>query len=408
MVANTIGAGIYATSGFTLADVGSREGVLAVWGVASLMALSGAVSFGALARALPQSGGEYLYLSRLLHPALGFIAGWISLLAGFAGAQAFAALAFARYLNMPDRPQLATFLAVGILIGLAVTQGFLVRLGTWLQNLTVFAKAAFMLVFIGLGFWLLPDEIGPSGTTATSFWVWPMSVLWVSLSFTGYNSAVYVAEECRDPQRDIPRALLLGTLITSVLYLAINVVFLYSAPVDSLAGVPEVALVSAEALGGPVLAGAVQALVLLSLFTLLSGIAVAGPRVLEKMGRDGFLPRMSLGQAAAVQCTLAVIMTLWSDLRSQLGYLSLTLGLSSATAVACCFRLPKEQRPLLIFPLFYILLTGVACVASVRLNPEGGLATLATLGSGLLIYRLLFAKRRPPKEAEVEPGKVRE
>ncbi len=390
MVANTIGAGIYTTSGYTLADMGQRQGVLAVWLLAAVLALSGAVSFGALARAIPQSGGEYLYLSRLFHPALGFVAGWISLIAGFAGAQAFAALTFAEYLQWQETPHLAKAAAVALLISLALTQGLLVRIGTLLQNLAVIAKGLFLAVFIFLGWWLLPEEVGSDGVLTGDPWAWPLNIMWVSLSFTGYNSAIYVAEECQNPRRDIPRALLMGTAITALLYLAINIVFMYSAPIESMKLAPDIALISASSLGGQPLLRAVQGLVLLSLLTLLSGIAVAGPRVLVKMGQDGFLPPLTLGQAAVIQCTLAVTMTVWSNLLTQISFLSLTLGLSSAAAVACTFKLSKEKRPPMIFPVFYLTVTALACLAFVRLRPNEGLATLITVSTGLLVYRLFF------------------
>lgn len=400
MVANTIGAGVYTTSGFTLRDLGSREAVLAVWVGASLLALTGAVSFGALARAIPKSGGEYLYLSRLIHPSAGFIAGWVSLIAAFAGAEAFAAITMMEYLQLDSHPYLEPAIAVGLLITLACLHGVLVKAGTILQNLTVIAKAIFLLVFVGLGASVLSLPTDPAPLTASSFWAWPTNLMWVSLSFTGFNSAIYVAEEAQNPQRDVPRALLIGTVTTALLYLLVNAVMLYSAPISQLSGAPDIALVSAQALGGLPLRKAVQILVLLSLFTLLSGMAVAGPRVVVKMGEDGFLPSLKLKHAALVQCSLAIVMTLWSDLVSQLTYLSLTLSLTSALTVASVFRLPKEQQPHPIFPTVYILGTLLAAIASLHSQPMAGLAALATIVSGGLVYYAFFSRGRQRRSME--------
>ena len=401
MVANTIGAGVYTTSGFTLQDLGSREGVVLVWLLASVLALTGAVSFGALARAIPKSGGEYLYLSRLIHPAAGFIAGWVSMIAAFAGAEAYAAITFKAYINLPAR--LETLIALGLILVLSVLQGALVKSGTFIQNLTVLAKGLFMMVFIifGLAVWQTPTD-EPLKQPDT-LWIWPVSLMWVSLSFTGFNAAIYVAEECKNPRRDIPRALVIGTLITATLYLLINMVFVYSAPLAQLSGTPDIALVSAQALGGERLRQGVQALVLLSLFTLISGIAVAGPRVMVKMGEDGYLPPFTLKQASFIQCALAIAMTLSSSLLEQLNYLSLVLSLTSAATVAAVFKLPLKQRPHVAFPLTYILGSLLGAAASLYREPKGGLAALATILSGGLVYALFFSKpgsRSVPQEAE--------
>ena len=389
VVANTIGAGVYTTSGYTLAALGDPWRVLAVWLLAALLALAGAMSFASLAKAMPLSGGEYVFLSRLFHPGAGFIAGWVSLVAGFAGAQAYGALAMTEYLGFSERWEKA--LVVGLLIALAATHGKLVRLGTALQNLTVAAKAAFLLLFILVGWVALPEGVSqaslPMPSAPAGPMVWAYQVLMVGLSFTGFNAAVYVAEECHDPRRDIPRALFLGSTITALLYLAVNAVFLFSAPLEQLAGSPRVALVAATALGGPKLAAAVQGLVLLSLFTLLSGTAVSGPRVVKKMGEDGFLPPLTLGQASTIQCVLCVAMTLYSDLVTQLGYLSLVLSLISALTVATVFRLAKEHRPPAILPLFYLSGALLTSVAAVRESPRIAGVALVTVALGWLLYR---------------------
>jgi APA family basic amino acid/polyamine antiporter len=397
VVANTIGAGVYTTSGFTLADMGTPGRVLTVWMLAALMALAGAMSFAALSRAMPLSGGEYLFLSRLFHPAAGFIAGWVSLVAGFAGAQAYGALTITEYLSWPESYEKA--LVVSLLIALAATHGTLVKMGTIFQNFAVAAKAAFLTVFVLIGWWALPEEISQAATNPPppadpGFWTWAFNVLMVGLAFTGFNAAIYVAEECEDPRRDIPRALFWGTTITAVLYLAVNAVYLYSAPLEQLRGNPRIALVSAQALAGPQLAKAVQALVLLSLFTLISGAAVSGPRVVKKMGEDGFLPPLTLSQASAIQCAFCVGMTLYSDLLSQLGYLSLTLSLVSALTVATVFRLPKEQRPWPIFPIIYLGATILTSIAALRRTPVIGVVAFATIIVGLVIYLALKGRHR--------------
>lgn len=398
-MANTIGAGVYTTSGFTLESVGTREGVLWVWVASSLLALTGAVSFGALAKALPKSGGEYLFLSRLLHPAAGFIAGWVSLIAAFAGAEAYAAITFIEYVGLP--PEQGKALAVGLLVALTLVQGYLIRIGTLLQNLTVVMKGVFLLLFSLLGLVLMQNVQEVSTAPPVDPWTWPVNLMWVSLSFTGFNSAIYVAGECADPRRDIPKALVIGTTITAVLYLMVNWVLLYSAPVSALSGHPDIALRAAEALGGEALRQAVKWLVLLSLFTLISGMAVAGPRVAVKMGEDGYLPPLNLQTAALAQGAVAVGMTLKASLIEQLTYLSLTLSVTSALAVFCVFKLKRSEQPHPFFPVFYISGTAVSAIASLKVQPQSGIATLATLLSGFVVY--LLVKKSSARVRSTDP-----
>jgi APA family basic amino acid/polyamine antiporter len=302
------------------------------------------------------------------------------------------------YIQLDHIRYLEEAIAVGLLLALSGLHGTLVKAGTSLQNLTVAAKALFILVFVGFGMYVMPEPTDTRLPLEVSWWAWPVNLMWVSLSFTGFNSAIYVAEECQDPRRDIPKALVLGTVVTAVLYLAINSVFLFSAPLSHLAGSPEIALVSASALGGEPLRRAVQALVLLSLFTLISGMAVAGPRVAVKMGEDGYLPPLSLKNAALIQCALAVFMTLRSGLVDQLTYLSLTLSLTAALTVACVFRLPAAERPHPFFPIFFLTGTLLAAAAGLKTLPAAGLAALVTIASGGIVYYLFFGKRSSTRE----------
>jgi hypothetical protein len=140
----------------------------------------------------------------------------------------------------------------------------------------------------------------------------------------------------------------------------------------------------------------VQALVLLSLFTLISGAAVSGPRVVKKMGEDGFLPPLTLGQASTIQCVLCVVMTLYSNLLAQLQYLSLVLSLVSALTVSTVFRLPKDQRPWLLFPVTYMVGTAITSIAALHQSPVIGGVAVATIAVGLLLYLALKGRSRIP------------
>jgi amino acid transporter len=197
VVANMIGAGVFTTSGFALADLGSPNRVMAAWAVGGIIALCGAVSYGGLVRHVTESGGEYLFLSRLVHPVAGFIAGWVSLLAGFTGAIAFAALAFETYLLPVPPPWLPPGgLAVAVVVAGALLHGFRVGPGALAQNIVVAIKTLLIVLFLGAALWLAPAAAGRDTAPLAANFDLPAfagSLVWISLSYSGFNAAVYVA-----------------------------------------------------------------------------------------------------------------------------------------------------------------------------------------------------------------------
>lgn len=418
VVANMVGAGVFTTSGFALADLGSRGEVLLAWCVGGFIALAGALSYGGLVRHITESGGEYLFLSRVVHPGVGFIAGWVSLLAGFTGAIAFAASAFEAY-AVPEgsRPPWLPPGAVGIVLILACggLHGRIVRHGLITQNLVVGVKLLLLVAFIGYAGWRLRDpgwaglRLADAGG-AFSLPAFASSLVWISLSYSGFNAAVYVAGEVREAWRTVPRALWLGTLGVAAIYLALNAIFLFGPPPEAVSGRPDVAAVAAGALGGPGLGRLMRAVIGLALISSVSSMILAGPRVYARMAQDGTFPswfRMPAGSdeapagAVALQVALAVVVTAVSTLGELLSYLGFTLSLSAAGTVACLFVLRRRglAAPCPGYPWVPALYVGstlalAALAASHR--PRELLAAVLTLASGAVVYRLL---RRPPAAA---------
>lgn len=376
VVASMIGAGVFTTSGFALADLGRPAPVLWAWAVGAVLALCGALSYGALARAIPESGGEYTFLSRSIHPLAGFLAGWVSLLAGFTAPIAAAALGLSAYLadsfQLAARPEWIGTLAIVLAGGVHAVR---VREGVLLQNAAVGVKLLAIAVFIVVGAWRLPESAAaPALPTATSIGAFAVTLIWVSFAYSGWNAAVYVAGEVRDPERNLERSLVLATALVGVLYLALNAVFVYAAPVSELAGQPDVGAVAAEALGGPALRRAVAAIVALALFTSISSMVMAGPRVYQRMAIDGLLPRViaeargAPHAAVALQVVLAVIVVWITGLRELLSYIGFTLGLSAAATVAGLIllrrRLGAARIPIPGYPWVQIVFIAVTLVAA--------------------------------------------
>jgi len=407
VVGDTIGAGLYTTSGYALADLGSRALVMLAWGVGGLVALAGAASYAMLARRITQSGGEYLYLSREVHPAAGSVAGWVSLLAGFTGAIALAAVAAERYARsafpaLADLPDGAV--AGGAVVAAGLIHLFRARTGAAIHDALVAAKFVGLIGFALFAAWALRGGVaqGPEPAAASPGLAgFAGTLVWVSLSYTGFNAAVYVAGEARDPARTVPRALMLGTAIVTILYLALNAAFLHAAPPAALAGRAEVAGIAAGALGGADLRRAVEALIALSLVTAITSMVLAAPRVYARMAADGALPAFLRARddappraAILLQVVLAVAVACLASLRDLLGYLGFTLSLSAALAISSLFwrhwrtggRPADRLYP--FAPALYVgatLLTGALAAAR---QPGQLAAAMATLLIGAVAWRI--------------------
>jgi APA family basic amino acid/polyamine antiporter len=345
-----VGTGVFTTSGFLLKDLGSPWLVLLAWLAGGVIAALGALSYGALARRIPESGGEFIFLSRTIHPAAGFVAGWISLLVGFSAPLAAVAFGFGSYLApwLPGvDPKLTGTVA---LAGFAVVHAVGVRFGSRAQDAIVAVKLLLILGFIWGGITRI-QAIPPTSTPAAGLGAFLASLVWISFSYSGWNAAIYVGGEVRDPERNLPRALLLGTGLVTALYLALNAVFVFAAPVAELANKPEIGQVAARALGGEAWAHAITTLVALGLLTSVSSLIMAGPRVSAQMARDRCLPRWldTAGgpprMAIVLQSALALLMLWSSTFENLLTVVGFTLSLCTAATVLGLIRLRLREGP---------------------------------------------------------------
>src|SRR5512137_73647 len=228
VAANMIGAGVFLSAGFMAQDMGPGH-ILLAWAAGAVLALCGAVSYGAVARLVPRSGGEYRYLSELLHPAVGYLGGWASLLVGFSAPiamDALAAGAFASTIFPSLRPGL-TGAAMVVLLTAFHAVGFRTSFRT--QNLLIAVKALLLAGFVGVGLYLgsraWPGWIPPHAEPGFPLSPFAGSLFYVALAFSGWNAAIYAAEEFEDPARTVPRAMVIGTVLVAGLYLLVNWIF---------------------------------------------------------------------------------------------------------------------------------------------------------------------------------------
>lgn len=416
VVANMVGAGVFTTSGFALLDM-ERRWILFAWFAGGLLAVCGALSYGALARRFPESGGEYLFLSRMVHPMAGFVAGWISLLAGFTAPIAAAALALQAYAWPSDvtglRPEWLGTVAILLAVGM---HGVRLESGLRAQNVIVALKILSIGVLIVFGLLRISSLETPPPAASVPFdlGAFAVSLVWISFAYSGWNAAVYLAGEVRDPERNLHRSLLVSTLIVTLAYVGLNAVFLFSAPSSELAGQAEIGALAAEALGGSSLRLAVSLLISVALFTSISSMVMAGPRVYARMAEDGLFPALFTmrGQvptaAVALQGMLAIAVLWFSGLAELFGYIGFTLGLSAAATVAglIALRLREgaERVPVPGFPwvpLAFVATTlATAGYMVVRRPLEAGLGLL-TLLAGAPLY--LWMKRSQAKALVSHP-----
>ena len=400
-----IGAGVFTTSGFALTDLGSADRVMAAWVVGGVIALCGALSYAGLVRHITESGGEYLFLSRLIHPLAGFITGWVSLLAGFTGAIAFAARAFETY-AFPTRPDWLPngVAAAGMVLVAALLHGVKVQVGALAQNIVVFLKVALLVAFLAIAASVAMSQgIAPGsapGRCRSRIAAFAGSLVWISLSYSGFNAAVYVAGEAKDAQRNAPRALWVGTLIVTVLYIALNAAFVYLPPFEAVAGREDVAAAAAQSIGGSPLTLAIRFVTVLALITSVFSLVMAGPRVYARMADDGVFPRMfrfggggAPTAAILAQAALAIALIALSDLRGLLSYLGFTLSVSAALTVASLFVIARREGRAAVnvwgypfTPAFYVLATLILAGIAGRREPVQLLAAIITIVSGSVVY----------------------
>ena len=245
-----VGTGVFTSLGFQLLEIRSGFALLALWAVGGIAALCGAMTYAELGAALPRSGGEYNFLARIFHPAAGFVSGWVSATIGFAGPCALAAMTFAAYatsvFDISDSPWARPALAAGLVIALGLTHASNHRTSggtqvvfTVLKVLVIVVFCVTALVFVGE-----PQAISflpAAGDAAELFSAeFAVALIYVSYAYTGWNAATYLSNELEDPQRSLPMILFSGTLVVTLLYLALNYVFLSVAPADAMRGEVEV------------------------------------------------------------------------------------------------------------------------------------------------------------------------
>jgi APA family basic amino acid/polyamine antiporter len=379
VVANMIGAGVFLSAGFMAQEL-SAEWILAAWGVGALLAMAGARTYAEAAVLIPRSGGEYRYLSELLHPAVGYLAGWASLLVGFSAPMAISAFGAAAFAFAVFGAGDARLGAAALVATLTVFHAVGLRLSKWTQNGLVIIKGLLILAFVALGL-SLSDNQWPSWTPPRDqpSLVLPFatSLFFVAYAFSGWNAAAYAAEEFRAPRKDVPRAMLIGCGLVGVAYLLVNWVLISNLNPERAQVVFEYEearvtlghLVAQDFLGG-LGARAMSLGIAAIMVSSTSAMLLVGPRVYAEMARDGFLPSLLRGKpgappraAVVLQGALAIALLYLHTIGELLTNVAGILVLFSAL-VAIGIFMAKQRRPDLEAPRPSALVAAAAYAGS--------------------------------------------
>jgi APA family basic amino acid/polyamine antiporter len=423
VISNVIGVGIFITPGFIATLLPNRAAILGVWTLGGVLALFGALAYAELAARQPEAGGEYVYLREAFGGLAAFLTGWTSFVAGFSGAIAAGGVGVAAYLDrlIPGvgnaTPIVASHIgplsvtlsvralvAIAVIMALALVQMRGVGLGRVLQNSLTMLKVAALLLFAAVGFLVTRSGehaaafSGDAPVRATS---WLLALVPVMFSYSGWNAAVYVAEEIRQPVKNVPRALLIGTVGTVALYLALNALYLHVVPQAQFGAT--VGEVAAERLFGSA-AGVLFAVVaVVILLSSLSAMTTAGPRVYFAMARDGaFVPAAGRVHPRFRTPAIAIIaQAVWSSLlvlsgtfEQLLTYTGFGVILFSALAVLSLFFVRRTDTQAAVFRAWgypwapgLFCLVGFAIVINTIVEAPGvASAGLGVMAAGVPIY----------------------
>jgi len=420
VIANMVGTGVFTSLGFQVGGLPSGFAIVVLWIVGGIAALCGAVAYAELGAALPQSGGEYHFTSKIYGPTVGFLSGWLSITVGFAAPVAAAAMALGGYCHevLPVVPPMPLAIGTVLLITLVHLGG--VRIGSWFQNAATAFKVALILVFIVAGAFFAQDpqpvtfapQPGDLGLILSA--PFAISLVYVMYAYSGWNASTYIIGEIHNPSRNVFLSVALGTGLVMALYVALNMVFFRAASIPEMTFKKEVGLIAGRHIfgdaGGQVMAG----LICLGLVSTISAMTWVGPRVAQRMGQDlpplRLLARTNTAGTPAValvfQAILALVLVVTATFDAVINYVQFSLTLSSTVTVAGLFvlrwRQPALPRPYRawgypVTPLIFLAISGwmLTYMLLEERSRNPSLLGLTTILIGLVVYAFLRKSAAP-------------
>jgi APA family basic amino acid/polyamine antiporter len=428
VIANMIGAGVFLSTGFMAQDL-SPQAIMVAWLVGGAIALAGAVAYSALASLIPRSGGEYRILSDLAHPALGYVAGWTSLLVGFSAPIAVDAVAAGSFAQTLIPGLDARWVGAALVVLLTGLHAIGISSSLRTQNALVLLKLSLVVGFTAAGLiagkhaW--PTWVPPHHAEGFALAPFMNSLFYIAFAFSGWNAAIYAAEEFQEPLKDVPRAMLFGCVVVGILYLLVNWVFVVNLTPEEASVVLTYEtnrvtlghLIMKRLIGG-VGASVMSAMAIALFVSAMSAMIFAGPRIYAAMARDGFLPRAFAAQkggaplvSVCLQGFLSIVLIFTHQLQQVLQNVGAILTLFAALTSICLFRLRFSRigsgRPswgALTAALLFVISAGWMLYFGFRGSTHllGWVAIISAIALGA--YRFLPRSRPVILEATSEKG----
>lgn len=426
VVANMIGAGIFTTSGLLMAELHNPLLMVILWAVGGVIALCGALSYGELGAAMPGAGGEYLFLSRLYSPIYGFLSGWVSFIVGFSAPIAASALGFSEYFTRAI-PGLGDWLHANGFMRLEITKKSLavaviliftfihyrgIKYGARIQNALTILKILLIVVLLAGGFASGRGDFsnfhngGSVGSGLAGWKTVGLSLMWIMFAYSGWNASTYLGAEIKNPKRNLPGSLIYGTLIVMVLYVAINLLYVYGINPGDMKGVISVGGLAMGNLFGKSAEILFSILIAFALFSSLSAFIIIGPRVYYSMAKDGLFFKAAgrihkrfqvPSNSILLQALIAVVLVLSGTFEQVLTYMGFALGIFPVLSVIGIWRLRKthpEALKIKGFPIpqiIYITAGVMILVLSFMESPMESSIAILTVAVGIPAY--YFFKR---------------
>jgi len=390
-----IGAAIFVQPSEINRHVPTVPGVLSVWIAAGILTLFGALVCAQLSAAFPRTGGVYVFLKETLSPAIGFLWGWAMFWSVHSGIIAASSVILARYVAyfIPIDDIGIRVIAVGGILAFSLVNYLGVRQGSVLQTTVTISKVIAILLLLGMAAFIgvpAPQSVAASGHTPVDFREFVLAVSAALFAFGGWHMVTYAAGETRDPVRTIPRALLIGTLTVTALYVLLNAAYLYLLPINRVIASPRVAADAAQSVAGPRGASIISALVILSATGVLNGVILAGPRTYYAMAHEGLAFRWlgSMRHAIVFQAVWSCVLVATGTYRALFTRVIYTEWLFFALMSIGLMRL---RGRIAFVPVTFALAAVIVAAIQIAADPLQAATGLLIVVLGLPVYRYWHA-----------------